>query len=291
MRRTSNVVHCVTAEQKSLKHQEIELFYRIKALMRKEREPLRLPSLRCLDIEAIFSDRYGRVLPNDDAGWDDARIMTHHIAGCVVRDGRSAEYRITNWLRLRCPWMAAEDIAHLVMETQRWPCRWSAAKLGEVMNLTYADRMRLRITTIRAVDCSGPEQERRRQERRTAMRRAKRRSEGVRNREQYEGWSLSRTKPWEKLGISRRTWERRRDASLAPAKKERENGGATLASTGDGGVRPVSPGGGQEGRGPSNGEGDGPAIVSWQLARGGCRCACHHPARHPHAGEAHPDAG
>ena len=37
-----------------------------------------------------------------------------------------------------------------------------------------------------------------------------RRKNGAKPREQ----SLSRTKPWEAEGISRRTWERRRDANL-----------------------------------------------------------------------------
>jgi hypothetical protein len=49
-----------------------------------------------------------------------------------------------------------------------------------------------------------------------------RRRKGVKPRAQYEAASLSRQRPWEAQGISRRTWERRRkaaaqsrDASLA----------------------------------------------------------------------------
>jgi hypothetical protein len=59
---------------------------------------------------------------------------------------------------------------------------------------------------------------------RTMKRREQRRAKGVKPRAVYLETSLSRTKPWEAEGISRRTWERRRD-TLATANGDR------LAST------------------------------------------------------------
>jgi hypothetical protein len=43
-----------------------------------------------------------------------------------------------------------------------------------------------------------------------------RRARGARPRAEYEGNSLTRKKPWEAEGVSRRTWERRRRVASAP---------------------------------------------------------------------------
>jgi hypothetical protein len=78
-----------------------------------------------------------------------------------------------------------------------------------------ADRTAPRITTIGAIDCSKAEPVERRKGRKRNRVEAGRRAAGAVPREQYEANSLSRTRPWEALGISRRTWERRRKAPVA----------------------------------------------------------------------------
>lgn len=98
----------------------------------------------------------------------------------------------------------------------------NADALAEMIDLQYEDRKRLGIFTIGAVDMTKRQRANARKQRKLEhdriKRKAKRRERGAPSREQYLAESLSRAKPWEAEGVSRRTWERRRqhDASSAP---------------------------------------------------------------------------
>jgi len=61
---------------------------------------------------------------------------------------------------------------------------------------------------------SKEERERARRLRQRQRELARRRAQGTKSRAEYEANSLSRNKPWLALGISRRTWYRRRGTSL-----------------------------------------------------------------------------
>ena len=37
-------------------------------------------AIRCAELERLFIARYGRQLPDDDAGRDEAMLMAHHLA-------------------------------------------------------------------------------------------------------------------------------------------------------------------------------------------------------------------
>jgi hypothetical protein len=87
--------------------------------------------------------------------------------------------------------------------------------LGRSLRLSYADRLRLKITTIGSFDVDKAERtkfakarRRERDRRRTA---AKRKANGATPHSE----SHSRTKPWESEGICRRTRERRQKAAAA----------------------------------------------------------------------------
>src|SRR5262249_34991638 len=90
----------------------------------------------------------------------------------------------------------------------------SADKLAKIMGLEYADRQRLGIFTIGAIDKTKRQRAIERLERKREYARmraeAKRRERGGVSRKGYLTASLSQTGPWEAEGISRRTWERRR---------------------------------------------------------------------------------
>jgi hypothetical protein len=93
----------------------------------------------------------------------------------------------------------------------------SADNLAKFLGVTYAQRQALRITTIGSIDVKKrARKELRKREDRLAAER-KRRERGMRPQSE----SLSATQPWKELGISRRTWERRRnkarDATLSTA--------------------------------------------------------------------------
>jgi len=114
----------------------------------------------------------------------------------------------------------------------------SGKRLGEILSVTAAERETLRLWAIDAVD----EPKADRAARKTAERRAwdnerKRRDretqESYVTRDAYESESLSRTKPWEALGISRRTWERRRAAANGQAVASAANGQADASGSTD----------------------------------------------------------
>jgi hypothetical protein len=98
--------------------------------------------------------------------------------------------------------------------------------VGKILRLSYADRLRLKIRTIGSFDADKALREKlakaRRRERDRLRAAEKRKANGATPRAN----SLSQTKPWQEMGISRRTYERRqkkaairtgdRDANSSP---------------------------------------------------------------------------
>jgi hypothetical protein len=160
--------------------------------------------LRIAELRRLFHARYGHVLPHDDAGLDDALIMAHHLA-----KRPNAERNIPLWLRLWAPWMGEREIAATTTKVLAKPRRWRADTLAKRLNLNEAERNRLRITTIGACDMIKAERIKRRCLKARAREEQRRRAKGAQPRADYEANSISRTKPWEHLGMSRITWYRR----------------------------------------------------------------------------------
>jgi hypothetical protein len=91
-------------------------------------------------------------------------------------------------------------------------CR-TADALGKYLRLTQMLRTALRIRTIGSIDISRQRRTSRRKEAGRARDRARRKKEGAKTRIEYlSAHSLSRQKPWQAEGMSRRTWYRRRGA-------------------------------------------------------------------------------
>jgi hypothetical protein len=189
------------ADRTEARRREIKLRYR-----RRKRERPPLVGLRVRDLNTLFTARYGQILPDDDAGRDDVRIVAHHLAQYV--DGNPLR-RITQWVRLRAPWMRLAELDALVAECITKPRRWRADKLAWRLRLTAADRKALRITTISAIDANRAQRIARRRERDRKRKAARRAAAGAIPREQYEAQSIERAQPWTMLGMSRATWYRR----------------------------------------------------------------------------------
>jgi hypothetical protein len=134
------------------RHAEIARRYKSKQA---DKPPISIAALRIAELRRLFLDRYGRTLPDDDAGRDDVMVMAHHLA----RRHTDPE-RIHNWIELNAPWMAADESGEIVRQVVARPFKWRADKLAARLRLTEADRRRLRIRTIGAVDMTKQERQR-----------------------------------------------------------------------------------------------------------------------------------
>jgi hypothetical protein len=182
----------------SARHAEIARRYE-----KGERAPFNMAAKRVKELHRLFTARYGRTLPDDDAGRDDAMIMAHHLA---YRP--DAERYITNWLGLWAPWMTRDEARTTTAKVLAKPLRWRADKLGIRLRLTEAERHRLGITTIGSIEVTKEERLKRRQARKRQRKELLRRAQGARQRSEYEANSVNRNKPWLALRMSRASWYR-----------------------------------------------------------------------------------
>ncbi|EHR03235.1 hypothetical protein [Bradyrhizobium sp. WSM471] len=165
-----------------------------------------LATIRCLDLDRYFTDRYGAVLPDDDAGRDDAEIMLNHIAHRQTGDRK---WSMEDWLDRRAPWLVGRERARLIRKVFKKPMLYKADTLARALGLTFARRQRLGITSIGSIDVGADQREELQQERNTMQHAKRRRAAGAVARAQYEANSISRAEPWKAEGISRTTWYRR----------------------------------------------------------------------------------
>jgi hypothetical protein len=198
-------------EHATKRHAEIDRRYRRdRAKRQRPRPDVPLAAIRIAELRRLYRSRWGPTLPDDDAGRDDALVMAHHLA----RRHGDAQHHIEMYLQVNAPWMDKIEAESLVATVLVNPIRFRADTLAERMNLTWKERERLGIKTIGAVDVPKAERERRRHQRKRSRdrtrREQRRRAKGAEPRSRYLAKALAQTRPWEALGISRRSWYRRR---------------------------------------------------------------------------------
>ena len=90
---------------------------------------------------------------------------------------------------------------------------YSGSTAGRMLNLSHIERVEAEAWTLAAVDVSGTEAKALAHERKVAAQRARRKAtravQGCKPRDQYEAESAEKKKPWQAVGMSRRTWYRR----------------------------------------------------------------------------------
>ena len=125
--------------------------------------------------------------------------------------GHTNPHKMWQIAKLRAPWMDSDEVLHLIDQINAFPEKWTAKRLGRELNLTNAERRRLKLWTIRACDITptGRKEERKMGDR-EYQRRKRRAASKLTRAEWLAANNLSRTKPWVAESISRRTWERRR---------------------------------------------------------------------------------
>jgi hypothetical protein len=107
------------------------------------------------------------------------------------------------------------DAEAIIEEARTTHRHMTADRLARWLGLTYEVREKLGITTIGSIDVSKSERKALRKARDRLAKERRRRTQGAKPRPEYLAKSLSRTRPWQAMGISRRTWERRRRQYLA----------------------------------------------------------------------------
>jgi hypothetical protein len=198
------------ASLRAARHAEVARRYAWHAIHRQGNAPRSGPAklqalIRLRELERIYRDRWGYILPDDDSGRDDLELAAHHIAHLRGE----VEKHIIAWASRWCPWMSRAEAKALAKRIAGSPLKFKASTLGWRLRLTELERTELAITTIRAFNMTDEQMiERRRQrdrERKARCRLAKRSSRPA---------PLNQTMPWKGAGISRATWYRRRKAAV-----------------------------------------------------------------------------
>jgi hypothetical protein len=177
------------------------------------KRPVPFATIRCREIDVYFTDRYGMVLPDDDAGREDVQIMLNHIA---YRQAADRQWLMNDWLDRRAPWLCGAERAACIAKAFRNPIRYTSDTLAEKLGLTFARRERLGIHSIGAIDMPKEAREELRKIKARDRDRNTRRKAGCMTRTEYEANSVKRRAKAE--GISTRTWYRRQQKTHYAAK-------------------------------------------------------------------------
>lgn len=129
-----------------------------------------IAALRSSELDRLFQARYGKELPDDDAGREDVVIMLNHLAQ-MSGDPRR---RCRSWLKARAPWIGLGDSEAMIGEIIMEPKRYKADTLAWKLRLIDRDRTALKIRTIGAIDVGKDERIQRRKDRNNELCRKRR---------------------------------------------------------------------------------------------------------------------
>ena len=159
-------------------------------------------------VEGIIYSRCGPVLPDDDAGreyLDEILRLTQDDLLC-----RKA--------KKLAPWMQEDERARFVARIHAMTTASrlaSTVELGQRLRFENEERERLGAWQVRPHDYSDEDMAALAKAKKRLREETRRRKSGAVSRAEYLAKSLSRLKPWETEGVSRRTWERRRKKAVA----------------------------------------------------------------------------
>jgi hypothetical protein len=160
------------------------------------------------DLRRIYRHRCGAILPDDDAGREYLELLLRLIS----LSPRAAAEKIQFQIETLAPWMPETEAADLINNLLRLDLRFrrlTSKEAGEQIQLTNAERERLRAWSIAPVDMTAAELSEQRKAKDRARKRRKRTKTGAVSRQAYLANAKMRRQPWEDAGISRATWYRR----------------------------------------------------------------------------------
>ena len=181
--------------------------------------PFNRTTLRLREIERIIGYRHAIVPHTDD---DElylvpiAQLLRRNLSDRIgMPTSHEVLDRLKVWADRWAPTTSDERLAEIVSMAMRVVKMETADQMAMRLRLSDKERSLLGITTIGAYDVNKAARKRRRKHRkreRDRINAAKKRVEqGIQPRSDYLARSLSRNTPWIADGISRRTWERRRN--------------------------------------------------------------------------------
>ena len=128
----------------------------------------------------------------------------------------AAEKKMQFEVEVLAPWMPkseADDLLDSYLRCDPRRVRPSREELRDRINLTNAERERLKVWRIHPVDMTAEDLAEQRKEKKRDRDQARRRDAGAVSRQAYEANAKQRLKPWEAEKVSRATWYRRHDKS------------------------------------------------------------------------------
>ncbi len=172
-----------------------------------------IPALRLGELGKLIKHRHMKAVPATEDAILYLEFAAHNLAHMP---GRDLLRKLQSWSALWTPSIATENIEEVAASVGRRPRILDADRAARALGVTVAERDELGVRTIGAIGTTKAEREARAKARRlirdAAQKAKKRHSAGALAREAYEALSVTRAKPWERLGISRSKWYRDQNA-------------------------------------------------------------------------------
>jgi hypothetical protein len=163
------------------------------------------------NLRTLCQHRYGRELPDDDAGRE--TLFDLLVVASLARVDPAK--KMTNVVELQAPWLDGETET-MIGNVERMPVseRWRIARtLGEHHQVTYAEHRRFELKNITPCDKTKEELAEHRKARKREREKLRRQRSGAKSRSAYLiqfANSINKTKPWEALGISKASYYRQK---------------------------------------------------------------------------------
>lgn len=161
-----------------------------------------LSAIRLKQINDVLAHSYGDRADRDYT----AQIIEMVAHLCCAMTGFPDNFH--RWVRKRAPTLNPAKVKALIDIASTEPEAWDGAAAGRILRLSEIDRLRLRINTIEPCDLSPSERAETRKQHKREVAEARRRKAGAKDQKE----SADRRKPWAAMGISRRTYYRRKKA-------------------------------------------------------------------------------
>jgi hypothetical protein len=174
----------------------------------RDREPFSLLGIQIKEARRLMRHRHGAPMRDTELARHDVRFL----AALMARLSGGAK-RFHNFATVEAPWLDRAEIDRVWAAATADPPHVTAHKIAQHFELTWQERVTVGIRNLPAVDAKGDTLRKLKAERRReldrARKRRKRAKQGKVNRKQYLAAALTRSRPWEREGISRATWYRR----------------------------------------------------------------------------------